>query len=231
MSLPVLVRRFGRQPYEPVWRAMQAFTDTRGADTPDELWLLEHDPVFTLGQAGRMEHVLAPGAIPVVPVDRGGQVTYHGPGQLVGYPIVRVASVREYVRRLEDAMIAALRDEGVAATAPDGLTGVWAGRAKIGSIGVHVSRGVTTHGFAVNVVNDLEPFTWVAACGVENAQVTSLAREKEALGQGSASMSCFRKRIAFQLAQQLGLRQRLVSPARLIAAAAAVPAVPAGASA
>ncbi len=148
------------------------------------------------------------------------QVTYHGPGQLVGYPIMRVASVREYVATLERAMIAALRDEGVAATAPEGLTGVWTGDAKIGSIGVHVSRGVTTHGFAVNVTNDLEPFGWIAACGVENAQVTSLAREKEVAGQGSASMSCFRKRVAFQLAQALGLRQRLVTPGRLLGATA-----------
>ncbi len=232
------VTTLGEVPYAEAVALQQRARDARQADAiPDTLLLLEHPPVYTRGRRAqpadlpRGEQWYRDQGIDVVDSDRGGQVTYHGPGQLVGYPIVRVASVREYVRRLEDAMIAALRDEGVAATAPDGLTGVWAGRAKIGSIGVHVSRGVTTHGFAVNVVNDLEPFTWVAACGVENAQVTSLAREKEALGQGSASMSCFRKRIAFQLAQQLGLRQRLVSPARLIAAAAAVPAVPAGASA
>src|SRR5580658_1543687 len=103
MSLPLKIRRLGRQPYEPVWRAMSAFTDNRVADTVDELWLLEHDPVFTLGQAGKMEHVLIPGDIPVVPVDRGGQVTYHGPGQIVGYPLIDLrragVSVRELVNK------------------------------------------------------------------------------------------------------------------------------------
>ncbi len=234
------VTTLGEVPYVEALELQDRVRAARQADAiPDTLLLLEHPPVYTRGRRAtaadlpRGEAWYRDQGIDVVDSDRGGQVTYHGPGQLVGYPILRVASVREYVARLERAMIAALRDEGVAAAAPDGLTGVWAGTAKIGSIGVHVSRGVTTHGFSVNVVNGLEPFGWVAACGVENAQVTSLAREKEALGQGSASMSCFRKRIAFQLAQQLGLRQRLVSPARLFAATAApaAPAVPAGARA
>jgi lipoyl(octanoyl) transferase len=100
MSPPVLVRRLGRQPYEPVWRAMQAFTDARGPETPDELWVLEHDPVFTLGQAGKWEHVLLPGEIPVVPVDRGGQVTYHGPGQIVAYPLFDLRRLKIGVREL-----------------------------------------------------------------------------------------------------------------------------------
>ncbi len=108
-SRPLLVRALGRQPYEPVWRAMQAFTDARGPETPDELWMVEHDPVFTLGQAGRWEHVLVPGEIPVVPVDRGGQVTYHGPGQIVAYPLLDLRrlgiGVREFVHRIEQAII------------------------------------------------------------------------------------------------------------------------------
>src|SRR5690242_21912750 len=106
---PLLVRHLGRQAYEPVWRAMQAFTDARGPETPDELWMVEHDPVFTLGQAGRWEHVLVPGEIPVVPVDRGGQVTYHGPGQIVAYPLLDLRrlgiGVRDFVQRIEQAVI------------------------------------------------------------------------------------------------------------------------------
>ena len=217
------VTTLGLVPYADALALQQRLRDARQDDAiPDTLLLLEHPPVYTRGR--RTQPADLPRGeqwyrgIDVQDSDRGSQVTYHGPGQLVGYPIVRVASVRDYVAKLERAMIAALRDEGVAATAPDGLTGVWTGGAKIGSIGVHVSRGVTTHGFAVNVTNDLEPFGWIAACGVENAQVTSLAREKEDAGQGTASMSCFRKRIAFQLAQELGLRQRLVTPHRLLGA-------------
>jgi lipoate-protein ligase B len=146
--------------------------------------------------------------------DRGGQVTYHGPGQLVGYPIVRVDSVRDYVRALEDAIVAALADEGIEATVPDGLTGVWAGDAKIASIGVHVSRHVATHGFAVNVDADLEPFTWIRPCGAD-ARMTSIAAEQG----GGASMSCFRKRIAYRLAEALDLRARVVSSRSLHLAA------------
>jgi len=221
------VTTLGEIPYGDALALQQRLRDARQTDAiPDTLLLLEHPPVYTRGRRAqpadlpRGERWYRDQGIDVADSDRGGQVTYHGPGQLVGYPIVRIDSVRDYVAALERAMIAALRDEGIAATAPDGLTGVWAGGAKIGSIGVHVSRGVTTHGFAVNVCNDLEPFGWIAACGVENAQVTSLAREKKTAGQGTASMSCFRKRIAFQLAQALGLSQRLVTPHRLLIASA-----------
>ncbi len=221
------VTTLGEVPYVDAVALQQRLRDARQADTiPDTLLLLEHPPVYTRGRRAqaadlpRGEQWYRDHGIDVTDSDRGGQVTYHGPGQLVGYPIVRVDSVRDYVAALERAMIAALRDEGVAATAPDGLTGVWTGGAKIGSIGVHVSRGVTTHGFAVNVTNDLEPFAWIAACGVENAQVTSLAREKESAAEGSASMSCFRKRVAFHLAQALDRRQRVVSAHRVTRAAA-----------
>jgi lipoyl(octanoyl) transferase len=222
------VTNLGVVPYPEAVALQERLRAARQADAvPDLLLLLEHPPVYTRGRRAtaadlpRGERWYREQGIAVEDSDRGGQVTYHGPGQLVGYPIVRVDSVRGYVAALERAMIAALRDEGIAATAPDGLTGVWTGGAKIGSIGVHVSRHVTTHGFAVNVDNDLEPFQWIAACGVEGAHVTSVAREKEAAGAGSASMSCFRKRIAFRLAEELGLRQRLVTPGRLLAAPAA----------
>ena len=124
---PLRVRRLGRQPYLPVWQAMRAFTDARDADTPDELWLLEHDPVFTLGQAGKMEHVLAPGDIPVIPVDRGGQVTYHGPGQIVAYPLLDLRrlgiGVRDLVNRIEQALIDTLAHWNIGAVRREGAHG------------------------------------------------------------------------------------------------------------
>jgi lipoyl(octanoyl) transferase len=216
------VTTLGELPYRDAVVLQERLRDARQADAiPDTLLLLEHPPTYTRGRRAQPadlpcgEQWYRDQGIEVEDSDRGGQVTYHGPGQLVGYPIVRVSSVRDYVATLEQAMIAALRDEGIAATVPDGLTGVWAGGAKIGSIGVHVSRGVTTHGFAVNVTNDLEPFDWIATCGIDGAEMTSVAREKE----GDASMSCFRKRMAFRLAEALDRRQRLVTPRRLLEAA------------
>jgi lipoyl(octanoyl) transferase len=155
--------------------------------------------------------------IDVVDTDRGGKVTYHGPGQLVGYPIVRVDDVVEYVRTLERALIAALAGEGLAsarARADEGpdFTGVWVEDRKIASIGVHVARGVTTHGFAVNVENDLQPFGWVVPCGLPGVQMTSVIKET---GRLAGQMPCFRKRCAYAVASALGRRQRLVSLARL----------------
>ena len=223
------VTTLGELPYREAVALQERLRDARQADAiPDTLLLLEHPPTYTRGRRAqpadlpRGEQWYRDQGIAVEDSDRGGQVTYHGPGQLVGYPIVRVSSVRDYVAALERAMVAALRDEGIAATAPDGLTGVWTGGAKIGSIGVHVSRGVTTHGFAVNVDNDLEPFDWIHPCGMDSAQMTSVSREQGTTG----SMSCLRKRMAFHFAERFGLRQRIVSSRRLVAAAAGV-AVPA----
>ncbi len=158
--------------------------------------------------------------IAIVEVNRGGKITYHGPGQLVGYPIVAVDDVVAYVRTLERALVAVLEEEGVSARArvadgPD-YTGVWVDERKIASIGVHVARGVTTHGFALNVENDLAPFTWVVACGLPEVSMTSLALERPD-GAGSR-MACVRKRTAHHVAQALGARQRIVSRARLEAA-------------
>jgi lipoyl(octanoyl) transferase len=163
--------------------------------------------------------------IEIVDVNRGGKLTYHGPGQLVGYPIVAVDDVVEYVRTLERARIETLAQEGVAARArvkdgPD-YTGVWVQNRKIASIGVHVARGVTTHGFALNVSNDLEPFSWVVACGLDDVAMTSLAAERPAPARGTL-MPCVRKRAAFAVAQALHRRQRLVSRARLEAAVGAL---------
>jgi lipoyl(octanoyl) transferase len=194
--------------------------------------MLEHWPVYTRGRRS------APGELPmsqdwyraqgieIVHTDRGGKVTYHGPGQLVGYPIVRVDDVLAYVRTLEHGIVAALHQEGLAdarARPQDGpaYTGVWLQDRKIASIGVHLARGVTTHGWAVNVENDLEPFSWVVACGLPGVRMTSLIEET---GRPAGQMPCFRKRAAYEIARALGRRQRLMSLARLEAAIGAVPA-------
>ena len=173
-----LVRDLGRQPYEPVWRAMQRFTDARDEDTPDELWLVEHDPVFTLGQAGKPEHVLLPGDIPVLHVDRGGQVTYHGPGQIVAYPLLDLRrlkiGVREYVQRIEQAMIDTLADWNIGAVRREGAPGVYVDDAKIAALGIRVRRGCTFHGLAFNVAMDLEPFARINPCGYAGLRVTSM---------------------------------------------------------
>ncbi len=201
-------------------------------DLPDVLLMLEHWPVYTRGRRS------APGELPmgeewyriqgieIVQTDRGGKLTYHGPGQLVGYPIVRVDDVVEYVRTLERALVCALSEEGIDCRAryddgPD-FTGVWVGPRKIASIGVHLQRGVTTHGFAVNVENDLQPFSWIVPCGLDGVQMTSLIKET---GRGAGQLTCFRRRAAWWLAQALGRRQRLVSLARLEALAGPLAAV------
>jgi lipoyl(octanoyl) transferase len=192
-------------------------------ELPDVLLTLEHPPVYTRGRrsvAGELpmgeEWYLAQG-IETVETDRGGRVTYHGPGQLVGYPIVRVDDVVAYVRTLENALVAALVDEGVVGarsrpTEGHRFTGVWVEDRKIASIGVHLSRGVSTHGFAVNVENDLQPFSWIVPCGLDGVQMTSLIRET---GRTPSVMKCFRRRAAYAVARGLGRRQRLVSLSRL----------------
>jgi lipoyl(octanoyl) transferase len=200
---------------------------------PDVMLVLEHPPVYTRGRrSGPGELTMGEDwyraqGIDIVAVDRGGKVTYHGPGQLVGYPIVRVDDVLEYVRTLERGLVAALQAEGVAgvrARPDDGpdYTGVWVEDRKIASIGVHLSRSVTTHGWAVNVENDLQPFGWVVPCGLDGVQMTSLIRET---ARPAGQMRCFRKRAAFEVAQALGRRQRLIGRARLESAVGAVGAV------
>lgn len=189
---------------------------------PDVLLTLQHWPVYTRGRrSGDAELPMgeawyAMQGIEVVQSDRGGKVTYHGPGQLVGYPIVRTDEVVAYVRTLEQAVVTALAAEGIQARAraeegPD-FTGVWVQERKIASIGVHVQRGVTTHGFAVNVENDLQPFSWIVPCGLDDVRMTSLIKETRRL---AGQMGCFRRRMAFALAEALGHRQRLVTLPRL----------------
>ena len=173
-----LVRDLGHRAYVPVWRAMQAFTDRRDETTPDELWLVEHDAVFTLGQAGRAEHILAAGDIPVVQVDRGGQVTYHGPGQLVAYPLIDLRrmkiGVRELVDRVEQAVISTLATFNVDAARRRGAPGVYVGEAKIMALGLRVRRGCSFHGLALNLNMDLSPYQRINPCGFAGLHVTQL---------------------------------------------------------
>ena len=170
------VRRLGRTDYEPAWRAMQAFADARDAATPDELWVVEHDPVFTLGRAARREHVHDPGDIPVIQVDRGGQVTYHGPGQVVVYTLIDLAGrgmgVRRLVETLESAIIELLAEHGVAAGTRAGAPGVYVGGRKIAALGLRVRRGTSFHGLALNVDCDLSAFDRIDPCGYRGLAVT-----------------------------------------------------------
>lgn len=178
MPAPV-IRRLGRVEYEPTWRKMQAMTEARGADQPDELWFLEHPPVFTLGLNGRREHLLAPGDIPVVQVDRGGQVTYHGPGQLVVYPLLdlgrRGLGVRQLVCALERAVIRCVAGYGIDAVGDRDAPGVYVGGRKLASIGLRIRRNCSYHGLALNVDMDLEPFRRINPCGFQGLEVTQLA--------------------------------------------------------
>jgi lipoyl(octanoyl) transferase len=176
----VIVRWLGRVDYEPTWRAMQQFTDARDASTGDELWLLEHPPVFTLGLAADPGHVLAPGDIPLVQTDRGGQVTYHGPGQLVAYPLLDVRrlgiSVRGLVMLLEQCVIDLVAAHGISAAGRRDAPGVYVEGHKLASLGLRIRRHASYHGLALNVDMDLEPFARINPCGMAGLPVTSLAR-------------------------------------------------------
>ena len=200
------VRRLGLMDYEPVWRAMQTFTDERDEDTPDELWLLEHPPVFTQGQAGRAEHILAPGDIPVIQVDRGGQVTYHGPGQIVAYPLIdirrRQMGVRELVTGIEHALIDVLHSYSVDAKARADAPGVYIEGVKIASLGLRIRKGKSFHGLAFNINMNLEPFQRINPCGFEGLQVTNLSAFAD------VSMTEVEDRLIAGLSQILGYNQR-----------------------
>src|SRR3954452_16497135 len=212
------VVQLGVVPYAEALELQLRVRAARQADEiGDTLLLLEHPPVYTRGRRTEA-HDLPMGedwyraqGIEIHDVDRGGRVTYHGPGQLVGYPIMRISDVPGFVRTMEEAIVRALADEGIDAAVRDGLTGIRAGDAKIGSIGVHVTRGVTTHGFAVNVDNDLQPFEWVVPCGLDGVRMTSVCKET---GRADG-ISCFRKRMAYRFAQAYGVRQRITSLERL----------------
>lgn len=175
----LLLRRLGTVDYEPTLCAMRELTDARGEASPDELWLLQHPPVFTQGQAGKAEHLLAPGDIPVIQVDRGGQVTYHGPGQWVIYLMVdlkrRKLGVRDLVDLIEQSIVQLLAGYGIEAAADPQAPGVYVNGEKIASLGLRVRRGCSYHGLALNVDMDLEPFQRINPCGYEGLKVTSMA--------------------------------------------------------
>lgn len=202
-SIAPLLKFLGARPYEPTWRAMQLFTDARGADTPDEIWFLEHPPVFTLGLNGKREHLLAPGDIPVVQIDRGGQVTYHGPGQLVVYPLLDLRrlglGVRELVTALENAVIRTAASWDISAAARRDAPGVYVEGRKLASLGLRIRRGSSYHGLAFNVSMDLEPFRRINPCGFANLEVTDLAT----LG-GSSRVREVAQRLAPELLAELG---------------------------
>jgi lipoyl(octanoyl) transferase len=186
MSETPLIRHLGLTPYEPTWRAMQRFTDDRESSTPDEIWFVEHPPVFTLGLNASREHLLAPGDIPVVQIDRGGQVTYHGPGQLLVYPLIdlrrRRLSVRELVVALEAAIIAYAAGLGVTAQGSRAAPGVYVAGAKLASVGLRIRRGSSYHGLALNVSLDLAPFERINVCGHHGLGVTRLLDHVADLG-------------------------------------------------
>jgi lipoyl(octanoyl) transferase len=179
-GIPLETRELGLVAYEPTLQAMKELTDTRQSDDPDQLWLLQHPAVFTQGQAGKAEHVLAPGDIPVIQVDRGGQVTYHGPGQWVLYLMIdlrrRRWGVRDLVNLIEGSIVRLLGDYGIEAAARPEAPGVYVDGAKIASLGLRVRRGCSYHGLALNVDLDLEPFGRINPCGYQGLQVTSMAR-------------------------------------------------------
>jgi lipoyl(octanoyl) transferase len=216
----------------------------QAGELPDTLLMLEHPPVYTWGRRSGAEDLplgedfYRAKGIEVHSTDRGGRLTYHSPGQLIGYPIMAIEDVHRYLRTMEDAIVAALAEEGIAARSrhEEGIdyTGVWVQERKIASIGVHVSRGVTTHGFAVNVENDLEPFSWVLACGLPDVTMTSIAQEPnsshprrqdhrsdhrhgdcDSAAPAGPGIACFRKEMGYRFARAYGRRQRLVSPGRL----------------
>lgn len=210
---PIELHLLGVRPYLPVWEAMRSLTDTRDAGTPDQFWLVEHEPVFTQGRAGKPEHLLMPGDIPVVHTDRGGQVTYHGPGQVVLYPLLDVrraeVGVRDLISALENAVIDVLKNYGVSARARPDAPGVYVttamGEAKIASLGLRIRRGGSFHGVALNVDADLSPFERINPCGYAGMQMANLADLVE------RQVSC--DSVGRELAEALAARlQRRLTP-------------------
>lgn len=173
------ILQLAQQPYQAVWQQMQTFTAERTASTPDQLWLLEHDPVFTQGRAGKAQHLIDVGSIPLVQSDRGGQITYHGPGQLITYWLIdlprRQLSVRQLIQALEQSALDTLAHFGIHARTCAGAPGVYVGALKIGSLGLRISHGCSLHGFALNVNMDLRPFAGIHPCGDPHLQLCQMA--------------------------------------------------------
>ena len=202
--LELIVRDLGLVEYQPTLEAMRELTAVRDADTPDEIWLLQHTPVFTQGQAGKAEHVLAAGDIPVIQVERGGQVTYHGPGQLVAYLMLDLRrlglGVRELVTAMEQSLVDLLASYGVQAAPRADAPGVYVGEAKIASLGLRVRRGCSFHGLALNVDMDMQPFSRINPCGYSGLQMTQLSEQVSA----PVEMHDVAQRLEQALRQQLG---------------------------
>ncbi len=203
------VRSLGRQDYEPLWRAMQRFTDERSATTPDEIWFTEHPPVFTLGLNADRTHLLAPGDIPVLQIDRGGQVTYHGPGQLMIYPLIDLkrsaVGIRDLVTALEQSVVDLVADFEVQATSRADAPGVYVAGKKLASVGLRIRRGASYHGMALNIDVDLEPFSRINTCGYQDLEVTDLR------GIGiTADRSRIESMLEGHLLRQLGMGDRQI---------------------
>jgi lipoyl(octanoyl) transferase len=208
-SASVIIRYLGLQDYTATWQAMQQFTHARDENTLDEIWLLEHPPVFTQGQSGKPEHVLAPGDIPVIRSDRGGQVTYHGPGQLVAYTLVdlkrKKLSIRGTITRLEQAVIHLLAEYHLTAYAKCEAPGVYIDQKKICSIGLRVRRGCAFHGLALNVAMDLEPFSRINPCGFPSLEMTQLADY-----QNTVTLEAVGSKLIEYLMKSLGYNDKLI---------------------
>jgi lipoyl(octanoyl) transferase len=200
----IVIRNLGLQDYEPVWHAMQDFTDTRDEATNDEIWFCEHQPVFTLGLNSAPEHLLAPGDIPVVQIDRGGQVTYHGPGQLMVYPLIDIRraniGVRDLVTALEQCVVDLAKDFGIQAASRCDAPGVYVDGVKLASVGLRIRRGASFHGMALNVDVDLEPFSRINPCGFQGLEVTDLRKLN-----AECNIASVRDRLLPHLLRHLGL--------------------------
>ncbi|MBB1268929.1 lipoyl(octanoyl) transferase LipB [Shewanella sp. SR44-3] len=199
------IRHLGQQDYQTVWHAMQAYTDNRDADSQDELWIVEHLPVFTQGQAGKSEHILNPGDIPVIQVDRGGQVTYHGPGQLVAYPLIDIKraklGVRQLVNHIEQSIVDMLAPYDIKAYAKADAPGVYVDERKIASLGLRIRKGCSFHGLALNVDMDLAPFRRINPCGyagLEMVQSKALNGPESVVEAGDKLIETFSKILGYQ---------------------------------
>jgi len=197
----LIIRSLGKRSYESTWQEMRTFTDERTQETPDEIWLLEHPPIYTLGQAGKPEHLLDPGDIPIVNTDRGGQVTYHGPGQLVAYLLVNLRharlGVRQLVTLIEQSLVELLAGYGIPAQARADAPGVYVGEKKIAALGLRVRRGCSYHGLSLNIKMDLEPFSRINPCGYPDLEITqiadyTIADSVEKTGQALSTIICRR---------------------------------------
>ncbi len=199
----LIVRTLGLQAYEPIWQAMLDFTEQRNADTPDEIWLLEHPPVFTLGRNGKQEHILSSSDIPVIPIDRGGQVTYHGPGQLIAYLLLdikrRGMGVRHLVSQIEQSIIDTLAEYGLQACARREAPGVYINEAKIAALGLRIKKGCSFHGLSLNLNMDLRPFKQINPCGYKNLEVVQLCDYIE-----KVNPQLVQQQLTFHLARHLG---------------------------